>query len=140
MFVPDIGRLVGIGMQVKEISLVFGGPDAVLAFPEDDLPFASSCGERADAGMVDDRFGISPRVKLLVQGSLTICFLATLIPFTFSRELWLWPIGLLWMVGLTNAFNLLDNLDGILGGVGAMVGLIVSALILPIFKLSQTAH
>ena len=29
-----------------------------------------------------------------------------------------WAVGLLWLVGLTNAFNLLDNMDGLAGSLG----------------------
>jgi UDP-GlcNAc:undecaprenyl-phosphate GlcNAc-1-phosphate transferase len=32
-----------------------------------------------------------------------------------------WPVSLLWIVGLTNALNLLDGLDGLAAGVGAII-------------------
>src|SRR5262245_45053118 len=36
---------------------------------------------------------------------------------------WLvWPASLLWIVGVTNALNLLDGLDGLAAGVGAIIG------------------
>ena len=31
-----------------------------------------------------------------------------------------WAIGILWLVGLTNAFNLLDNMDGLAGSLGVV--------------------
>ena len=33
-----------------------------------------------------------------------------------------WPATLLWIVGITNAVNLLDGLDGLATGVGAIIG------------------
>jgi UDP-GlcNAc:undecaprenyl-phosphate GlcNAc-1-phosphate transferase len=33
----------------------------------------------------------------------------------------LWPLGLIWIVGLTNAFNMLDNMDALSGGVAWIV-------------------
>jgi len=81
-------------------------------------------------GLLDDRFGVSPRTKLVSQSALAVVLLGATIPFGFSTQLILWPLGLLWFVGLMNAFNLIDNLDGILGGVGAVIGVCLGALAL----------
>jgi UDP-GlcNAc:undecaprenyl-phosphate GlcNAc-1-phosphate transferase len=81
-------------------------------------------------GLCDDRFGVSPRNKLLVQTLLSLMFLASAIGFGLRVDMVLWPVGLLWMIGLTNAFNLLDGMDGIMGGVGTIVGLFLGALAL----------
>ena len=34
---------------------------------------------------------------------------------------WLWPIAVIWIVGLTNAFNMLDNMDALSAGVAWIV-------------------
>jgi UDP-GlcNAc:undecaprenyl-phosphate GlcNAc-1-phosphate transferase len=34
---------------------------------------------------------------------------------------WAYPISFLWILGLTNAFNFMDGLDGLMGGVAAIV-------------------
>jgi len=81
-------------------------------------------------GLLDDRFGVNPRQKLAVQTLLAVIFLSAAIPVGLGWHLLLWPVGLLWMVGLTNAFNLLDNMDGILGGIGTVTGLFLGALAL----------
>ena len=73
-------------------------------------------------GLWDDRWGLGPAPKLLGQ------FLAALLlvmsgihvalPYTPA-----WvdiAITLLWLVGVTNAFNLLDNMDGLSGGIAAI--------------------
>ncbi len=81
-------------------------------------------------GLIDDRFELSPAQKLAGQLALSVAFLAPLVPLGWTLNLLLWPVGILWMVGLMNAFNLLDNMDGILGGVGTLTGLFLGALAL----------
>ena len=74
-------------------------------------------------GLFDDVFHLQPRWKLLGQ---ILCALGPLLllsqhPLTGSR--WIDTLlGLLWIVGITNAFNLLDNINGLAGGTALLVG------------------
>ncbi len=72
-------------------------------------------------GLWDDRTGLSPLVKLLLQ---VLAASILLISGVRTQLPWLGPLNgaitLLWVVGITNAFNLLDNMDGLAGGVGAV--------------------
>jgi UDP-GlcNAc:undecaprenyl-phosphate GlcNAc-1-phosphate transferase len=73
------------------------------------------------AGLVDDLYALSPRVKLALQIAAAIVVLATgtgveLIHTPFVA----WPLALLWLVGMTNAFNLLDNMDGLAATLAAI--------------------
>jgi len=34
---------------------------------------------------------------------------------------WGYPLSFIWIIGLTNAFNFMDGLDGLMGGIGAIV-------------------
>lgn len=81
-------------------------------------------------GLLDDRFELSPRQKLIGQGILATGLMLFSIPFGAGLHLLLWPVGILWVVGLLNAFNLLDNMDGIMGGVGTICGLFLGVLAL----------
>ena len=81
-------------------------------------------------GLLDDRFSVTPRQKLLTQTCLAAMFLAGGLSWTVPASYALSALGLVWTVGLINAFNLLDNLDGILGGVGTVVGVFLGALAL----------
>jgi UDP-GlcNAc:undecaprenyl-phosphate GlcNAc-1-phosphate transferase len=68
----------------------------------------------AAVGLVDDRRPLSPQLKLLVQ----IILAATLLHFGLTLRLTGFEIAdvlitLVWVVGVTNAFNLLDNMDGL---------------------------
>lgn len=62
-------------------------------------------------------------VAILIFFGLTIRTLT--IPYYGNIELGLWgyPITLLWMVGITNAFNFMDGINGLTAGVTVIVGL-----------------
>jgi UDP-GlcNAc:undecaprenyl-phosphate GlcNAc-1-phosphate transferase len=73
------------------------------------------------AGIVDDVRALSPPVKLLLQVAAAVVVLATgtgveLIHTPFVA----WPLAILWLVGMTNAFNLLDNMDGLAATLAAI--------------------
>ncbi|MCS7260104.1 MAG: undecaprenyl/decaprenyl-phosphate alpha-N-acetylglucosaminyl 1-phosphate transferase [Anaerolineae bacterium] len=72
-------------------------------------------------GALDDRWGLRPVYKLLGQVGAA----AFLIPFgvqvSFLPAEWLnWAITIVWIVGITNAINFLDNMDGLAGGIVAI--------------------
>jgi UDP-GlcNAc:undecaprenyl-phosphate GlcNAc-1-phosphate transferase len=88
-------------------------------------------------GLLDDRFGLSPRAKLLGQllSALIAVFVSGWVIQSvnlFGIELalgWLAiPCTLFWIVGAINAFNLIDGLDGLACG-GALVIFGATALI-----------
>ncbi len=72
-------------------------------------------------GIYDDRWGLRPILKLLGQ-ILAACLLilsgvrVTALPFEWLNFL----VSLIWIVGLTNSLNLLDNMDGLSSGVAAV--------------------
>ena len=78
-------------------------------------------------GLVDDILALRPATKLVAQ----IAAAATLVYFGFRLN-WVESrlldsvLTMVWVVGLTNAFNLLDNMDGLCAG----TALIVAAMLL----------
>ena len=73
-------------------------------------------------GFVDDRIHLRPLPKLL--GQFTISAAAVLAGVT--RPLTPWPvlniaIAVFWVVAITNAFNLIDNMDGVCAGVTVII-------------------
>jgi UDP-GlcNAc:undecaprenyl-phosphate GlcNAc-1-phosphate transferase len=72
-------------------------------------------------GIWDDRWGVRPVLKLLGQAiAATIVILSGVqVSFLPSQALNLF-VTYLWVLGITNALNLLDNMDGLSGGVGAV--------------------
>lgn len=66
------------------------------------------------AGLVDDLRRLSPIAKLAAQVVAAVVVIASGLNVEIVRnDLLAWSIGLLWLVGITNAFNLLDNMDGL---------------------------
>ncbi len=75
-------------------------------------------------GLWDDRRGLSPLLKLIGQfAAASILVLTGVRIGTFPWE-WLNVIVTLgWVVVVTNAMNLLDNMDGLSGGIGAVAAI-----------------
>lgn len=78
-------------------------------------------------GVLDDFRALRPLSKLLIQMVVTVLFLyltpATVIPW-HGLGFWLGEAVLfVWIVGITNALNLLDNMDGVCAAVAAMAGI-----------------
>ena len=72
-------------------------------------------------GLWDDRRSLSPALKLLGQFVAAGVLLMTNVRVGISPYQWLNAvITLVWIIGITNAMNLLDNMDGLSGGVGAV--------------------
>ncbi len=75
-------------------------------------------------GLVDDVYNLDAKFKLFIQLSIaTIVYLLGVkihsIPFLGGVDLgfWSYPITLLWIVGISNAVNFIDGVDGLAGSV-----------------------
>jgi UDP-GlcNAc:undecaprenyl-phosphate/decaprenyl-phosphate GlcNAc-1-phosphate transferase len=73
------------------------------------------------AGLVDDWRRLRPHTKLVLQ-ILAACVLvvAGVRVETSNLAAIAIPLTILWVVGITNAFNLLDNMDGLSAGTAAI--------------------
>src|SRR5438105_3098636 len=74
-------------------------------------------------GLVDDIVSLKPSTKLIAQiaGASVLLFFDYRLNWLHSYTLDL-LLTLAWVVGMTNAFNLLDNMDGLCGGIAVIVG------------------
>ena len=73
------------------------------------------------AGILDDLHPLSPLAKLAVQiGAAVIALASGLHVEIVENDVLAWGIGILWLVGITNAFNLLDNMDGLAATLAAI--------------------
>jgi UDP-GlcNAc:undecaprenyl-phosphate GlcNAc-1-phosphate transferase len=73
------------------------------------------------AGLIDDIRTLPPAAKLATQIGAATIVLSTGTGVQIVHNPWLTiPIGLLWLVGMTNAFNLLDNMDGLAGSLAVI--------------------
>jgi UDP-GlcNAc:undecaprenyl-phosphate GlcNAc-1-phosphate transferase len=72
-------------------------------------------------GLVDDYLRIKPYQKLIgqIMGTCLILLGGLALPWTASPLVNM-AFTLFWLVGITNAFNLLDNMDGLAAGVAAI--------------------
>lgn len=71
-------------------------------------------------GAADDKWGIPPRWKLLGQiiAALVLVFFEIRISLFIQQNVITTFITVIWIVGITNSFNLLDNMNGLSAGVG----------------------
>ena len=100
-----------------------------------------ACGAvLAAVSWLDDR-GVLGRRSSALRLSVQVCaaLVTTLVlgpvdvgwlPLVGSIELgaWAWMLSVLWVVGLTNAFNFMDGIDGLAGGQAIVAGLGWTAL------------
>jgi UDP-GlcNAc:undecaprenyl-phosphate GlcNAc-1-phosphate transferase len=72
-------------------------------------------------GLLDDIFNIRPYQKLIGQliGAGTLVLLGLKLPLTGFEIVDIW-LTVFWVVGITNAINLLDNMDGLAAGISAI--------------------
>jgi UDP-GlcNAc:undecaprenyl-phosphate GlcNAc-1-phosphate transferase len=73
------------------------------------------------AGLVDDLRALSPPVKLALQIGAAVIVLATGTDVQLIHtHVIAWALAIVWLVGMTNAFNLLDNMDGLAATLAAI--------------------
>lgn len=85
-------------------------------------------------GLVDDRRGLGWKLRMLVQAAVAAAVVGywkgwriTL----FIEAPWLTvAISVGWIVMLVNSFNMLDNMDGLSGGVAAIAAMMLAAVLL----------
>ena len=94
------------------------------------LGFFVGAGIIAATGFLDDAFSLKPWMKLLGQSIAAICVIASGVRIFFFNIPFLTMYGLndvfsiiitfCWIIGVTNALNLIDGLDGLATGVSAI--------------------
>ncbi len=99
---------VGAAPASKELVAIIGGISILFA-----------------AGLLDDLFSLGPIPKLAAQFAAAglVIFNGVTISGLVSNDFLAGVVALVWLVGMTNAFNLLDNMDGLaatLAGIAAV--------------------
>ena len=121
---PYLGGLAVMAAALP-VALVLGGGSDVLVI-------AACAAALCAVGTIDDRAHLGPGVRVLAE------FAAAFALWQADLGWMLWDGNLLdlalttlWVIGLVNAFNLMDNLDGAAGTVGGVsaagVGLLAAA-------------
>lgn len=73
-------------------------------------------------GIVDDKYGMLPNVKILAQltAALIAVKMGVRVAFIKDAPIIAMMFTVLWLIGMTNAFNLLDNLNGLSAGIAGI--------------------
>ena len=88
---------------------------------EELLGILGGCSIVFVAGLVDDVRSLPPLAKLAAQIGAAALVLATGLEVqVISNPALAALVGVLWLVGITNAFNLLDNMDGLAGSMAVI--------------------
>jgi UDP-GlcNAc:undecaprenyl-phosphate GlcNAc-1-phosphate transferase len=105
-FLAGVGTAVAFGVLELRVELV-----GVLA----------GCAIVFLVGLWDDVRSLPPVVKLAAQGAAAAAVIASGVTVQIvGNDLVAHAIAVLWLVGLTNAFNLLDNMDGLAASLAAI--------------------
>ncbi len=95
-------------------------------------------------GIIDDKKDLDAKIKLIFQiiAALVVMYFGIRIdcvtnPFSswigpshIELGIWSYPITMLWIVGITNAINLIDGLDGLAVGVSSIASVALLSLTL----------
>jgi len=93
--------------------------------------FAAASSIMFLAGLIDDRRTMSPATKILVQLAASAVFISSGHFFDVAASRWFTlPLTVFWLLGITNGVNLIDNMDGLASGVGAIAAMALGAMAL----------
>ena len=117
--VPEFARphLPGIWLQSGKLWLLLGAGTVLMLL-----------------GLADDRGGLSWKLRLAVEvavAAICVWLIENLRLTAFIKApLVTGALSVLWIVTLINAFNMLDNMDGLSGGVAAIAASMLAAVLL----------
>jgi UDP-GlcNAc:undecaprenyl-phosphate GlcNAc-1-phosphate transferase len=88
-------------------------------------------------GLADDVRGLPPAPKLLVELAAAAVMMTsglliervTILGITWPLGWIAYPVTAAWLVGVTNAFNLIDGVDGLAPGIAALAGAACGAIL-----------
>lgn len=136
--VPRVGGIAIAVSYVATLLLLFVMPSPVVHRVPEGLQLSGlviAAGIVFFTGLADDLIGLTPAQKLLGQllGSATAFCSGIQIHVVKEHPLELWmslPLTLLWLIACSNAFNLIDGMDGLAAGVGffATITILIAAL------------
>ena len=88
-------------------------------------------------GLVDDIYNLPPKIKMLIQIIAALCamFIGNIyltdfhiLSFDISNTIFAWLVSFVWIIGITNAINLIDGLDGLSSGIVTIVVMTIGLL------------
>jgi UDP-GlcNAc:undecaprenyl-phosphate GlcNAc-1-phosphate transferase len=125
------------GFAIALVPLLRPGAIEPLAWPAM-RPILLAGGLIFAAGLLDDIRGVGAVPKLLVEFTAAVIVMSSglliervsLLGFTIGLGWAAWPITAAWLVGVTNAFNLIDGIDGLAAGITVIAGAACAAILI----------
>jgi len=139
---------LGHALLVSLLAVRNGDPDAPLPIPVPAVVQTHLSGLAAQSGklwevlaggtvllilgLIDDRRGLDWRVRLGVQTlvAVVMVLLGWRMSLFIDAPVLTGLLSVVWIVGLVNSFNMLDNMDGLSAGVAAIAASILAAVML----------
>jgi UDP-GlcNAc:undecaprenyl-phosphate GlcNAc-1-phosphate transferase len=114
--------LGGIGIMAGLLSAVGIALAAGLISPSTKLGgILGGCAILFVAGLLDDTYHLSPLAKIGAQGAAAALVLVSGVRVEIvANPVLATLLGIVWLIGMTNAFNLLDNMDGLAATLAAI--------------------
>ena len=142
-----LGVMVTFAAGTIAVMLARGSTDVQGRLPAEVLPYLDGIWSRSGQlwgllgggtvllalGVADDRRGVNEWVRLGVEFAVA-AFVVYGLGFGLTAHIgitWLTNIlSMIWIVGVINSFNMLDNMDGLSGGVAAIIAAAMAAAML----------
>lgn len=137
--VPRLGGLavaLAAGLSIVLVPLL--RPGSIEPLPWQAMrPFLIAGGLIFLAGLIDDVRGLGAVPKLLIEFTAAAIVMSSglliervsLLGFTWTLGWIAWPVTATWLVGVTNAFNLIDGVDGLAAGITVLAGAACGAIL-----------
>src|SRR4051812_22399298 len=128
--VPRLGGVaifVSVAIALSTLAIIHNGVTQTIRLELQPILSVLGCGLLVLLlGIYDDTRGANASLKLVVLGGITVLFYAiggriTGLSIPFVGQVTLHPLvsfalTMIWVVGITNAFNLIDGVDGLAAG------------------------
>lgn len=142
-----LGIITTFALGTLAVITLRHSPDLLNRLPESLIPYLEGASSRIGQiwgliisatvlfllGLKDDQTGVSPKLRLAIEFTVA-AFVVYGLNFRLTAFIGLpWLTGILsmvWIVGVINAFNMLDNMDGLSGGVAAIIAASMSVVML----------
>lgn len=134
--VPQVGGIVIYGLWATSMLIyAFIRPDWWSNVGGGIFSLLAAIGILVTGGAIDDRKRLSPKIKFIFQVIAALVVLAfhagvrtAIAHLSFELGFIAWPLAFLWLVGMSNAINLVDGLDGLATTIsicilGSLIGL-----------------
>jgi UDP-GlcNAc:undecaprenyl-phosphate GlcNAc-1-phosphate transferase len=137
--VPRLGGLAVVlaaGLAIVLVPMLGSRPIEPLQW-QAMRPFLLAGALIFSVGLIDDVRGLGAAPKLAIEFTAAAIMMSSglliervsLLGSTWDLGWVAWPVTAAWLVGVTNAFNLIDGIDGLAAGVTALAGAACAAIL-----------